>query len=185
MAKKSKKQPKVVVNRSFMERLANRIYDPTTKKFMYMCDGTLQNGPDPTNAERPMHCGLGELYFAMTGHEPKDDGVDEDEVVNTAVELSTLPDKEKECDALKVRAVKGIKALKLPEDLESTLIDQVDNVDSDSIESAESDFRAALDSIPGANDDGCGDNDCSIKDFRSRSQRVAKKLREAAKLLPA
>jgi hypothetical protein len=177
----TKKKKKVVVNRKFLMDLAQLIYDPETQDFLRLCDGTLQNGPDPTDEERSMHCGLGELYFEMTGNQPKDEGVDEDDVVNVAVELSTLPKKEEILrDAIaKVRSLKlGAVTDRLVECLEET-------DDSDLVGSAETNFRLALDAIPGSNDDGCGDGACSVATFRKRSQRVAKALRDAAKNLPA
>lgn len=194
----AKKYTHVVVNRAFLMDLANTIYDTKSRKFLRLCDGTLQNGPDPEDEERPMHCGLGELYFAMTGEQPKTDKVDEDDVVNLAVELSTLPDEEairkaaeKELKASVARAVSVIKALKLPEALQDNLVSEAEGFEPDSDddegceESAETRFREALDAIPGRNDDGCGDDSCNVKTLRERSQRVAAKLREAAKILPA
>lgn len=181
-----KKQKKVVVDRKFLTELADLIYDPKTKKFLHLCDGTLQNGPDPTDEERPMHCGRGELYYAMTGRQPYDDGVGEDDVVELAVELSTFPNPEKEKERLIERTVKSIKSLKLPEPLEDRLICAAEEArdDDDIIDRAdEEEFGSILNSIPTSNDDKCGDG-CDVKTFRERSKRVAKKLRDAAKLLP-
>lgn len=67
MAKSSKKP---IVTWKFMLDLADRIHNAKMGKFLRLCNGTLQNGPDPTK-RRTMHCGLGELYFAMTGKHPK------------------------------------------------------------------------------------------------------------------
>lgn len=94
--KASKKKAPVVVNRKFLLDLANDIYDPKTRRFLRLCCGTLQNGPDPTDEERPMHCGLGELYYAMTGMQPHGDyktgvpSVNEADVIDMACKLSTL-----------------------------------------------------------------------------------------------
>ncbi len=186
MAKKSKpkkqKSKQVVVNRNFLMSLAKLIYDPETKDFLRLCDGTLQNGPDPTDEKRPMHCGLGELYFEMTGEQPKDGSVDVIDVVQMAVERSTLP----KAEEIRDEAYAKVEALKLPETISEKLLEMITDLDDDSlVGEAETEFRAALDAIPGSNDDGCGDNACSIKTFRQRSQRVAKKLRDAAKILPA
>lgn len=72
------------VTRKFLTDLARDIYNPSTRKYMRLCSGKLQNGPDPKNS-RPMHCGLGELYFAITGVQPEVTGVDEAGVVELAV----------------------------------------------------------------------------------------------------
>lgn len=185
--KASKKQKQVVVNKKFLLDLANLIYDPKSKQFLRLCDGTLQNGPDPEDEERPMHCGLGELYYEMTGHQPKEDGVTESDVIDKAVELSTLPNLEQEREKLIERVTDSIKALKLPGALQDRLLDTVMDTDEEDLgfdDVVESRFREALDDIPHSNDDECGDS-CSVTSFRKRSQRVAKQLREAAKILPA
>ncbi len=175
-----KKQKKVVVDRRFMTELARHIYDSKRRKFLRLCDGKLQNGPDPTDEERPMHCGLGELYLEMTGRQPEVDGVDESDVVDLAVELSSLPSPE----SLGEEAVKRIRSLKLNDELEADLIvDIVRRHKSSFRVAAEADFRAALDGIPSTNDDYCG-NSCSDETFRTRSKRVAAQLRKAAKFLP-
>jgi len=80
MAKK-----KVVVNKKFLNDLANWIYDPAKKSFLRLCSGTLQNGPDPEDEERSMHCGLGELYFAIPA--VNDKGCTD----NSATAASALP----------------------------------------------------------------------------------------------
>lgn len=181
MAKKSKKAKKVVVNRKFLTDLANMIYDSKSRKFLHLCDGTLQNGPDPTDEERPMHCGLGELYFEMTGHQPKEDSVGEEDVVNKAVELSTLSDMQETAGEIEA----AIKKLKLPEGIQEKLIEAVSEADEDDLRTeAEKNFREALDDIPSSNDDGCKDA-CDTATFRKRSQRVAAQFRAAAKFLPA
>lgn len=88
--KKNGKNKTNMVNRKFLTDLANDIYDPKTRRFMRLCAGTLQNGPDPTNTNRLMHCGLGELYFSMTGKQPKIRAVTEDDVVDLVVRLCPL-----------------------------------------------------------------------------------------------
>lgn len=134
-----KKEKNVVVDRAFFLRLADQIYDPKTRKFLRLCDGELQNGPDPTDKERTMHCGLGELYFAMTGDHPRGH-VREDGIIELAIK-------------------------RLPKQCLDHIQDEV---------------RDTLDEIPEANDDVSGDK---YDDYRSRACHVAKKLREAAKLV--
>lgn len=177
-----KKQKVVNVNKQFMLDLARTIYDSKTKQFLRLCDGTLQNGPDPTDEERPMHCGLGELYFQMTGHQPHEDGVDEEDVVNLAVELSPLdPNKCREKLVKQVRS--ALKNVDLPSSVEEQMLDVLDNLDEDELSQNLSAYREVLNDIPTENDDSCGD-ECSTTDFLKRSRRVATQLREAAKLLP-
>lgn len=175
------KKPVTKVTRKFLLDLANDIYDPKTRRFMRLCDGKLQNGPDPTDETRPMHCGLGELYFAMTGAQPQDDDISENEVIDLAIELSPLND---ERVRLLDRARAGIEALDLPESIKGDLIDQLDSHEDSEFETNEEAFREILDNIPNTNDDGCGDL-CTYDVYRSRSSKVARQLREAAKLLPA
>lgn len=199
MPTKSKKSAKVVVNRKFMLDFANSIYNPKTRKFLRLCDGTLQNGPDPEDEERPMHCGLGELYFAMTGHQPKEDSVSENGVVDKAVELSELEEFEEVArkkaeaaeKATRAKVLACIKKSGAPKELMEQLECDVHNWEDDHDEEGETEedfFRAALDEIPNENDDGegdaCGEGTCSAKTYQKRAARVANQLREAAKYLP-
>lgn len=172
---KSKHQP---VTRKFLLDLAKRIYDPKTRRFLRLCDGRLQNGPDPTNAQRPMHCGLGELYFAMTGTQPQDGRVSEDDVVNLAVCLSPLEAAEK---AAQKYARTVIRTMDVPKRVQEELVCALSDCD---FSEPEERFREVLDSIPSTNDDDCGDSSCSRDVFRRRSSRVASLLRKAAALLP-
>lgn len=175
------KKKTVRVTRKFLNELADKIYDPKTKKYLRLCNGVLQNGPDPTNKRRPMHCGLGELYFAMTGRHPDTDHVSENDVLDRAVELSPL---RSEATRNRSAAVKAIKSMRLPEAAKAELLNATDALDDRDL-SGEWEFRNILDDIPNENDlDGCSDHECTVKVFRDRSRRVASKLREAAKLLP-
>ncbi len=161
---KAKKAPKLpTVDRKFLIDLARSIYNPSTKKFLRLCDGKLENGPDPTNSKRPMHCGLGELYFAMTGKQPRtEDKITESGVVNLAVKLSTLVSE----DDAREKAVAAIQVLGLSDTQKEALVDAVN--EAYNLEVDEENFRNALNEIPIANDDSCG-NACSISDFRDRS----------------
>jgi len=194
-SKKSKKAKNVRVDRKFLMNLANDIYNSKTHKFLRLCNGKLQNGPDPTDEDRPMHCGLGELYFRMTGYEPNETGVDESDVVNLAVELSPLAGlrekKDAEARAKLDKAIAAIKKMGLSDDLESNLLYSIDeekdaiaNTEEDERDDEETFFRAALDDIPGENDDGCEDDSCTVANYRERSKRVAAQIRQAASYLP-
>jgi hypothetical protein len=185
----------VVVDRSFLRDLANTIYNSRNRTYLRLCNGTLQNGPDPKDKTRPMHCGLGELYFQMTGYQPEETGVDEDDVVALATEQSTVKSKFEE-DVADARV--AVKALKLPKVLEMekrNLLEQLDDAadwneddvqDDTCGEMAEDlvEFRNILNGIPTDNDQGPSDEVCSLTDYKERSVRVAKTLRQAAKLLP-
>ncbi len=187
VTKSSNKMKKVNVNRKFMMDLANRIYNPTSRKFLRLCNGTLQNGPDPKDPRRPMHCGLGELYFAMTGKQPEETRISEEGVIDLAVQLSPL---DGAADKARKEALDAVKALKVSEYVKDQITESLENIDNDDLtDNSEVKFREALNEIPGANDQdndgGCRDGSCSFDTYRSRSARVAKLLREAAKLLPA
>lgn len=192
--KKASKKP-VVVNKQFMLDLARQIYDGKNKRFLRLCTGTLQNGPDPTDKDRSMHCGIGELYFAMTGEQPASGNVTEDGVIDMAVRLSTLgPSLERN------ELCRKIRELGLRGDIVRRLIDALADADEDlpfvsygnpeqAITQAEYEFRHALGSIPNTNDagsNGCDNHgNCSTKEqFRKRSKRVATQFRKAAGFLP-
>jgi len=182
---------KVHVTRAFMLKVADSIYNTKTRQFLRLCNGTLQNGPDPEDAERPMHCGLGELYFAMTGRQPKEDHMTEEGVIDTAVELSDFGGVR---EAAVAKAIAGVKALKLPGDLQSDMIDNIEQADEEDDESpfrpeAENEFRSLLNDIPEKNDEDTGHcsvmSDQSWENYRNRASRVATQIRRAAKKLPS
>jgi hypothetical protein len=173
------------VTRKFLNDLARKIYDPKSRRFLRLCHGRLRNGPDPTDKARPMHCGLGELYFAMTGKEPDRLLISEDGVVEIAVQQSPLAGLR---DQEYLAAVNGIKKLHLEADLERTLLDDLDDaleVADCCFGLAEIKFREIMNSIPSKNDDTIADAVCSVRHYRNRARRVANAFREAAKLLPA
>lgn len=170
----SKKIKTVRVTRKFLLNLANDIYNPKTKKFLRLCDGVLQNGPDPEDAKRPMHCGLGELYFAMTGLQPDGAGVNEDDVIKLALKQSPLYNEEAAL-LLKVReAILDVDPMDVTE-----ILNAVAALHSNKKVVK---FTQILESIPDVND-GCG-SQCDNGTFRNRSLRVAKLLRTAAQVLP-
>lgn len=185
-----------IVNKKFLNTLADDIYNPKNRSFMKLCSGSLQSGKD---GRRQMHCGLGELYFAMTGRHPATDGVFEDDVIEKAVELSTFgPQEEKARKALSTtveKLKKQIRATALPSVVQNDLLNGLDGGSSDaeidlddSLSIDQQDFRDALNEIPEVNDsDGaleCSEYTCAAE-YRSRAKRVAEKLRAAAKCLPA
>ena len=180
--KKPVKIKKIVVNRKFLTDLANDIYNSKNKTFLRLCNGKLQNGPDPTNSARPMHCGLGELYLAMTGRQPEEDGVDEEAVTELAVELSPLNGL---VDSMKDKAIRAIESLAIPKSAKTLMVDTVEAISDNDLSDDEEAFRAALDEIPKINDDGCEDGKCDIATYRARSKRVAVQLKLAASKLPA
>jgi hypothetical protein len=174
-----KPKPIKLVTRAVLENIADSIYSPKSKCYLNLCSGTLQNGPDPACETRPMHCGLGELYFVVTGHQPEQDGVSEEDVVELVTERSTIHELYKAQDKKLVVARKAIEKLGLSEDLTANLLDTLDNADNEA-EYVVDEFSSLLNSIPGVNDQG-GENK---PDFESRAKRVAATLRDAAALLP-
>lgn len=165
---RSKNKKEVVVNRKFLLDLATKIYDGKNKKFLYLCNGTLQNGPCPIDGKRPMHCGLGELYFEMTGDQPQDTGVNEEDVISIAIERSTISD-----DEVHVLLQKQINKL------DKDLVDILDiGITDEAVERYQEPFRDALDAIPKENDQ------VANGDYKERSKRVAAQFRKAAALLP-
>ena len=192
------------VTRQFMLDLAESIYSSRNRTFLRLCNGTLQNGPDPTNPKRPMHCGLGELYYAITGVQPEETGVGERDVIELAVERSHLAGgTEKAVKAFKNKHQNLIKVLKksggdanLVEELVDTVRDRLDDglsdIDDEDENSgvirgltppAEAAFREALSDIPSRNDDNVDDEVCSLDNWKDRSKRVAAQLKLAANAL--
>ncbi len=179
------KKNKVIVTRKWLLDFADTIYNPKTKEFLSLCDGTLQNGPDPEDKKRVMHCGLGELYFQLTGKQPKAAHVEESGVIAEVIEHSSLL---KVVADEKVALKKLLDNLKVPGDynIEEKLADLKEAVD-DFYPTADDDrisnFREVLNDIPHENDDDSGVGTIAV--YRARSKRVAGVLRRAAKLLPA
>jgi len=178
----------VSVDRKFLLKLADHIYNPRTKKYLNLCTGELRKGKDPTNPQRSMHCALGELYFAMTDCEPTK-AMDEDEVIDLAVRLSPLPQKQEERHALERGKFEELKAvirkLKLKDNnLDVDLYDRLDRAEDDlnDEDNAVEDFRRSLEEIMNVNDETTGTTPSNYKD---RAKCVAAQFRVAAKLLPA
>jgi len=191
------------VTRQWLLNLADRIHNSKNRTFLLLCSGTLQNGPHPKTG-KPMHCGLGELYFEMTGHQPEEDRVSERDVIDACVENSPLAGG---LERAIETARKAIKAQKLPKVLEENLLIELDDAsgggcdeDDESgitefMPEAEKAFREALGEIPGKNDEETGyckvgrDDDeeeyDSYEQYRNRASRVATLLRKAARCLPA
>lgn len=168
------------VTRSFLLRLADRIHNPATGEFLYLCRGVLTNGPDPTNKRRTMHCGLGELYYAITGQHP--DRGSETAVVDLAVNQSTLK-RLTGAEVLKTLD-KAFGRLDLPEATLDFLRTHTATFRLANYgRHGEDQFRKVLDSIPGKNDKGRGF--CTRTGYRRRACRVAAVFRRAAELLPA
>ena len=164
MSKSKKKQAKVKVTKKWMLDFANSIYNPKTKKYLNLCNDTLQNGPDPKDSCRIMHCGLGELYFAMTGKQPEDTGVTEGGVVKLAVSSSTVVDAEKAAQAKIEKFAKELPARFIENNGILEVIDEYRPL-----------LHSLLDDIPNENDHS--------GTYQIRAKRVAAILREAAEYL--
>lgn len=178
-----KKQIKIKpLTSKFFSDLANKIYNPKTKKYIRLCDGLLTNGPDPKNPKRKMHCGLGEMYFAMTGkHTGKLKEADIKKLVMDNLALSIKIKK----DELKIRNL--IKSLKnINSAVKSEAISAIDDlfVAAD-YKNTQNDIFNILDDMP-ANNDNCGGGIYSCNDegvYILRSQRIAEDFRTIAKKL--
>lgn len=177
-----KPKPIKVITRKVLQNIADGIYDRMTGSHLNLCSGTLQNGPDPACATRSMHCGLGELYFVITGKQPAEDKVDENDVVDLVADRSTIGEHAKLLQKKVEQAKKQIKKLGLPEHLTTYLVDQLNEYEPfDQVE----EFRNLIDNIPNENDEGPSKvEDNTPTDFKRRAQRVANVLRQAADLLP-
>lgn len=170
-------KPIKVASKAVLEKIADSIHNPKTGHYLNLCDGRLQNGPDPKCETRPMHCGLGELYFVVTGRQPEADGVDENGVVQEIIERSTIHE-----HALKIwkrnrKAKAKIEALDLPQGMVEAMLEQMDEYVEDDVEE---EFSGLLKTIPSTNDDGGNGED----GFKRRAKQVAEQIREAAALLP-
>lgn len=87
-------------------------------------------------------------------------------------------------ESAKAMATKAIMSLDMSDSAKDQLISNLDDIDDEEWSVAETEFRQILDDIPSVNDDGCDDGKCSASDYQDRARRVAKSLRDAAKLLP-
>lgn len=178
------KPPKEIkkVTPQVLESIADMIYDPKSKRFLNLCAGTLQNGDDPANPKRPMHCGLGEVYYAIKGRQPEDDGVSEDDVCELVCERSGLKSEDDLRQEATEEVLKKIRSLKLDEDLTASLLEVVHDAMGDrEFSSAREDLFSALNDIPNKND--ANNDEEGPKAFAERSRRVADRLREAAQIL--
>ena len=161
-----KPKPIKKVTKEALIKIADSIYNPKTRTYLNLCAGKLQNGPDPVCETRPMHCGLGELYFNVTGRQPEDLGVEESDVIQEVVNRAGF-------DAVTKKTHSKILGMEIPEELRNALLDANNDFDPSY------EFREILDTIPSINDEGK-----DPPDFKTRARRVAKVLREAAELLP-
>lgn len=195
-----KKKAPTIVSREFLNNLADTIFNRNQCTFLRLCHGTLQNGPDPKDSKRSMHCGLGELYFAMTGNQPSEGRitsygerrkVTEQDVVHLAVKNSTLVMENKASILVAQEIIK-----KLPKFISEHVacnsnIGSLDPAEDPRVEQ----FSELLDSIADVNDSvegsskvGWDDDVCETESnatYRARASKVATILRKAAKLLPA
>lgn len=169
------------VTRKFLLDLARRIYDPKTKKHLRLCTGTLRNGPDPIDKKRTMHCGLGELYVAMTGNEPGP-YIQEQDVVDMCGEQTCL---KAFADRRMAEAVKSVKALRLPKDVEIAMLEVIDENEEEFSDELES-FKAVIDEVPDVNDEEGLDERTLTggHDYLVRAKAVAAQFQKAAALLP-
>lgn len=133
-----------------------------------------------------MHCGIGELYFAMTNSDPKN--LEEDEVIELAVKMSPLPEKQQllhSAEKAKYAELKAtIRKLKLKNnDLDVDLYDRLDRAEDDlnDEDDLSEEFTRSLEEVMNVNDDDYG---TSPAKYKARAKRVAEQFRVAAKLLP-
>jgi hypothetical protein len=179
---KSKNKNKIKpLDSKFFNDLADKIYNNKTRKFLRLCRGKLTNGPDPEDSDRKMHCGLGELYFAMTGEHTGD--LSENAVVKITMDNTTLKiknNKDKENIRNLIKSIKNINSNVKEMALES--IDDTFKYNDDYTDD-ENKIYELLDRIPSVND--CDDH-CNIDDdatYKNRSREVAKLFRDIAKKL--
>lgn len=172
--------PMKVVTKKWLLGFADKIYNPKTRKFTPLCAGTLCETDDETGYVKPgaLHCGLGELYYAMTGKDPEPCKTSEDEVIELAMSLSTLNQSvvERENVAKLQKVANFLKKQKVFSEVENNLLDEIQNAQQavQHGDIAERTFSDLLNEIPRVNDDYKG---------KHRSKEVAKVLREAALLL--
>lgn len=181
-----KKAPKVYVDRKFLNDLAKKIYDYKSKKFIRLCAGHLCE-PDPLNTgknSKMLHCGLGELYYAMTGEDDFSSSVTENDVIETAFDLSSFQGVRFDRDQKFSKILKEIKAMKVPEHVKETLQGAVEDASEESRSEEEYSFRNALNEIPNQNDGISSYQKNQTQVYKDRAKAVAMCLRKAAKFLP-
>lgn len=114
----------------------------------------------------------------MAGEEPPP-SIDEEDVVSLTIEQVDLDSRG---DAIRKRLVTQIEKLKVGKETKRDLKVSLGGVLAAAQDNRECELRDILSEIPTGNDDGCGDV-CTAAVFRKRSMRVAKMLRQAAKVL--
>lgn len=182
-----KKQSKIKIkplNAKFFNDLANKIYNPKTKKFLRLCEGLLTNGPDPTDKKRRMHCGLGELYFQMTGQHTA--SLEEDDVVELAMD-NLSP---KSAIIQQFEKLKNIIENQTPV-IKEIFSSAIDCVEADGrvclLSKKERTILNILNNIPIVNDETERkyEDFCSTDDeiYLERSKNVSEKFRKIAKIL--
>lgn len=181
-----KKAPKVYVDRKFLNDLAKKIYDSKTKKFIRLCRGHLCEADPQSTEKNPkmIHCGLGELYYAMTGQDDFSVSLTENDVIDVAVDLSSFKKEKFEREQKFDKILKEIRTLKVHENVKQDMQSAVDDFREDSCSDEEENFRAALNEIPGENDGVTENQKSQTQVYKDRAKAVAMCLRKAAKFLP-
>jgi len=173
-----KPKPIKVVTKAVLNKIADSIHNPETGDYLNLCRGTLQNGPDPVCEARQMHCGLGELYFVVTGRQPEEDDCDEGDVIDLITDRSTIGEWEEKLEKQIAAVQKKLDKLDLPQELRDDLLQSLENFE---IGDKQVEFEEALNEIPNENDQGV---ERDAQTFKARAKRVAAQIRKAAELLP-
>src|SRR5690606_17669338 len=143
-----------------------------------------QNGPDPKTG-KPLHCGLGELYYRMTGVQPEDAGVSEEHIVRLAVNKTRFrtdrPGLISELASRDMAAVSPLK--KTSKALHESVLVAIRKHWADRVRDREGAFTQELELIQDANDEGSnlsrsGRWMSPSEIYRSRACRVARRLRK-------
>lgn len=161
----------------FFNDLANKIYNSKTKKFLRLCEGTLTNGPDPTDKKRKMRCGLGEMYFQMTGEHTG--YLEEEDVIRLAM-YNLSPISPAVLQFQKIKTIIYNSDSKVKSCFQYSIEEVEDYSLSDLFSPKESSIYSLLKNVPHVNDAICSKND---ENYVMRSKDVAEKFRKIAKIL--
>lgn len=161
-----KKPKETLVTYEFLMNLAKKIYDPKTRRFLQLCHGSLSHFEKDTR--RWLHCGIGELYYAMTGR--RSGSLKEDAILTMAVQRSCL-----QTPTLKEIA-SVINGLNISHDAKVSIINDFSDYDDCDLRSKDANkFYDLLQKVANENDES--------SDYLSRAKAVAAQFRIAAKFL--
>jgi hypothetical protein len=169
------------LTKKFLLEVADSIYNPKTGAFMKLCEGTLCTFD--RKIKKTVHCGIGELYFQLTGEHPG--FLTTSSAASFIVGCSTLgtsPVRLSKREQAQFSATEKFVSGLARSDLRTALLEELNETKNTVIANRDSwrqlrrsDFHGEIVSI-------ADENDRNVT-YKVRAQRVAAQMRKAALLL--